>query len=383
MARREPARLPRAGRDRRRARRRDAPHDGAPPGVAAAAARGRVGGDQLAARVGRPRGHHDAERHLLRGDGAGEDAGHLQRQRHLADRPDDHALGVTGDAAARGCPGSSTPPSTGARASPSPRRAATWPTSAPLAIADGDEYVVNGTKIWTSTAHLAQWGLFLVRTDPTAIARGAKHEGITALIVDMDTPGRAVQPDPGDHRRGDVLRGRLHRRPGARRLPARRRGRRLERRHGHAHPRAGRHRRHRHRPAGRARADDPRRARAQPRRARGSRHPRPHRPACTPRSSSPACSTPGPCPRCSRASGRSPRRRSPSSSGATCRRRWPSCNVDLLGPLGLLAKGGPDAVDGGHAAHNYPWQRFTSIGAGATEVQKNIIADRAIKLPRR
>jgi alkylation response protein AidB-like acyl-CoA dehydrogenase len=58
-------------------------------------------------------------------------------------------------------------------------------------------------------------------------------------------------------------------------------------------------------------------------------------------------------------------------------------NVDLLGPLGILAKGGPDTVDGGHAAHSYPWQRFTSIGAGATEVQKNIIADRAIRLPRR
>jgi alkylation response protein AidB-like acyl-CoA dehydrogenase len=58
-------------------------------------------------------------------------------------------------------------------------------------------------------------------------------------------------------------------------------------------------------------------------------------------------------------------------------------NVDLLGSIGLLAKGGPDALEGGHAAHNYPWQRFTSIGAGATEVQKNIIADRAIKLPKR
>ncbi len=58
-------------------------------------------------------------------------------------------------------------------------------------------------------------------------------------------------------------------------------------------------------------------------------------------------------------------------------------NVDLLGPLGVLAKGGPDAIDGGHAAYNYPWQRFTSIGAGTTEVQKNMLADRALKLPRR
>ncbi|MGH8917027.1 MAG: acyl-CoA dehydrogenase family protein, partial [Actinomycetes bacterium] len=58
-------------------------------------------------------------------------------------------------------------------------------------------------------------------------------------------------------------------------------------------------------------------------------------------------------------------------------------NIDMLGPLGVLGKGGPDAVDGGQAVHNYPWQRYTSIGAGATEVQKNIIADKAIQLPRR
>ena len=58
-------------------------------------------------------------------------------------------------------------------------------------------------------------------------------------------------------------------------------------------------------------------------------------------------------------------------------------NIDILGPGGLLGKGAADAIDGGHAARNYPWQRYTSIGAGATEVQKNIIADRAIQLPRR
>jgi alkylation response protein AidB-like acyl-CoA dehydrogenase len=57
--------------------------------------------------------------------------------------------------------------------------------------------------------------------------------------------------------------------------------------------------------------------------------------------------------------------------------------LDLLGPAGLLAKGGPDAVDGGHWTRNYAWQRFTSIGAGATEIQKNIIAKKTIKLPRR
>jgi alkylation response protein AidB-like acyl-CoA dehydrogenase len=57
--------------------------------------------------------------------------------------------------------------------------------------------------------------------------------------------------------------------------------------------------------------------------------------------------------------------------------------VDLLGPAGVLAKGGPDAIDGGALNRLYLFQRYTSIGAGTTEVQKNIIADRAIKLPRK
>ena len=52
--------------------------------------------------------------------------------------------------------------------------------------------------------------------------------------------------------------------------------------------------------------------------------------------------------------------------------------IDLLGPAGLLARGGPDAVDGGTWTRLYSFQRYTSIGAGATEVQKNIIADRAL-----
>ena len=55
--------------------------------------------------------------------------------------------------------------------------------------------------------------------------------------------------------------------------------------------------------------------------------------------------------------------------------------VDLLGPAGLLARGGPDTVDRGKWTRLYAFQRYSTIGGGSTEVQKNIIADRAIRLP--
>ncbi len=55
--------------------------------------------------------------------------------------------------------------------------------------------------------------------------------------------------------------------------------------------------------------------------------------------------------------------------------------VDLLGPAGVLAKGGPDAVDRGKWTRLYAFQRYSTIGGGSTEIQKNIIADRAIAMP--
>ncbi|MEE9284297.1 MAG: acyl-CoA dehydrogenase family protein [Dehalococcoidia bacterium] len=55
---------------------------------------------------------------------------------------------------------------------------------------DGDEFVVNGTKIWSSGAHKAKWGALLCRTDPEA----PKHRGISYLVVDMKSPGITFAP---------------------------------------------------------------------------------------------------------------------------------------------------------------------------------------------
>jgi alkylation response protein AidB-like acyl-CoA dehydrogenase len=59
------------------------------------------------------------------------------------------------------------------------------------AVRQGDHYVVNGQKIWTTLAHYADWIFCLVRTDPTLEKR---QEGISFLLIDMKTPGITVRP---------------------------------------------------------------------------------------------------------------------------------------------------------------------------------------------
>ena len=93
---------------------------------------------------------------------------------------------------------------------------------------DGDEWVLNGQKVWSSGAQFSEWGMAVCRSDSDL----PKHKGITVFVVPMDAPGCRDPPDPPDERGHLLQRGVLQRRPYPRRVPGRRRRRGLE---GRAH----------------------------------------------------------------------------------------------------------------------------------------------------
>jgi alkylation response protein AidB-like acyl-CoA dehydrogenase len=72
------------------------------------------------------------------------------------------------------------------------------------AVREGDHYIVNGQKTWTTIAHMADWIFCLVRTDPDV----KKQEGISFLLIDMTSPGVTVRPIvtlDGDHHINEVF----------------------------------------------------------------------------------------------------------------------------------------------------------------------------------
>ncbi len=250
------------------------------------------------------------------------------------------------------------------------------------ALRDGDDYVVNGHKIWISSAQIAKWGLFLVRTDATALERGAKHEGITALIVDLDVDGIEIRPIrditgeemfcevffdgarvPATYRLGDegdgwrVAMGTLGKeRVGTSGLAIGMRSD-LDAMISLA------------RSLNPAALQDP---------ELRQRIARAHIDIEYTKLLN------------YRALSKILKNQKNWPEVPLAKLQWShlaqtlaELAVDLLGPAGMMAKGSDFAADGGAWNRLYVFQRYTSIGAGTTEVQKNIIADRALKLPKR
>ena len=249
------------------------------------------------------------------------------------------------------------------------------------AVRDGDHYVVTGEKVWISSAQIAQWGMCLFRSDPDTIASGRKHDGITMFCVDMSTPGIEITPIreitgdslfcsvrfdgarvPVEHRLGGEGEGWL--------VSMGALGKERVGSAGQAISMAQdlRNLVETAKVVNPAALEDPQIR---------ERVARLHTQIETTRLL------------LARALSKVLQGDKGWPEVPLSKLQWGYISLwlaelalDVLGPTGVLLKGAPGAVDGGRWARNYVWQRYTTIGAGPTEVQKNILADRALRLER-
>jgi alkylation response protein AidB-like acyl-CoA dehydrogenase len=243
----------------------------------------------------------------------------------------------------------------------------------------GSEIVVTGQKIWTSFARHADWCILVVRTDPEA----PRHRGLTFLLVDMRTPGIAIRPlremtgeswfnevffdgvrVPSENVVGalgsgwDVVITTLAHERGSSAQHAR-----LEKQLEQLIARARETDR-----GGRPAIEDP-----------------------LVRQTLAGFATEVRILRMTawRNASTLQRRGVPGPEGSTLKLLWSELDqrvkafaVELLGPAGLVPKGDPLAVDDGLWHHELLWSRAATIYAGTSEVQRNIIAQRVLGLPR-
>jgi alkylation response protein AidB-like acyl-CoA dehydrogenase len=245
----------------------------------------------------------------------------------------------------------------------------------------GDEIVVSGQKIWTSVAQHADWCILVVRSDPAPVR---KHDGLSFLLVDMKTPGISVRPlveMSGEAWFNEVFFDRV-------RVPARNVVGKVgegwdvvlntlshERVSASPHSRLERElvllrelaRRTPHAGGGSA-ADAPevRQRLAAYSAAVLALRVTAYRNAETVR-----------------------RTGHPGPEGSLLKLGWSELDQrvkqlagEILGPYALLQAGDPRAADGGHWSYELLWSRAATIYAGTSEIQRNIIAERVLRLPR-